>query len=272
MQKKDGMQKALAFLNEVRDFMKGTKKFAKVTTADGKMLIYEGDTPVVGAAVMMPGDKGDMPAPDGEYTLEDGSVLVVAGGVITDIKAPQGAAATPQGESEFMKYLSSDAYKGEKYNFADYPWEQCISEQQAQGVDCPECVCSAIKNRTVKHLVEKKMAKDTKEAVSIIQKSFKDPVIAYLMNTLMSQPQDMKAQIETLLKKVEAFAKIEERLKNSEAANEKLMQAIEMVATSASTESGIDDPATPAAPHEFSMDEALKAYREDLKKLNSKSN
>lgn len=264
--------KVEAFLKEIRDFMK-SKKFAKVTTADGKTLEYDGDTPVVGASIMVAGaDGGNIPAPDGEYTLEDGTILVVGAGVITDIKAPQGQAATPPaGDSEFMKYLSSEAYHGGKYNFADYPWEQCISDQQAQGVDCPECVCAAIKNRTVKHLTEKKMAKDTKEAVSIIQKSFKDPVIAYLMNTLMSQPQDMKAQIETLLKKVEGFAKTEERLAKAEAANEKLMQAIEMVAQSASTASGVEDDPKPGK-QEFSTQEAIKAYREDLKKLNAKSN
>lgn len=65
---------------------------AKTINTDKGTLTYEGEL-AAGAAVTIDGE----PAPDGEYTAEDGRVIVVAGGVITEIKdAAQEPAAASQ--------------------------------------------------------------------------------------------------------------------------------------------------------------------------------
>lgn len=64
--------------------------FAEVTLADGSVLMYEGDTPAVGAKVMMKTAEGEeMVAPDGEYALPDGSTITVAGGLIAELSAAE---------------------------------------------------------------------------------------------------------------------------------------------------------------------------------------
>ena len=53
---------------------------------DKGTLVFTGDL-AVGTAVSMVGEGGETaPAPDGEYTLTDGRIVVVAGGVVTEIK------------------------------------------------------------------------------------------------------------------------------------------------------------------------------------------
>ena len=54
---------------------------AKTINTDKGALSYEGEL-AAGVAVTINGE----PAPDGEYTAEDGRIIVVAGGVITEIK------------------------------------------------------------------------------------------------------------------------------------------------------------------------------------------
>ena len=53
---------------------------------DKGTLVFTGDL-AVGTAVSLVGEGGETaPAPDGEYTLTDGRIVVVAGGVVTEIK------------------------------------------------------------------------------------------------------------------------------------------------------------------------------------------
>ena len=60
--------------------------FADVTLADGTVISYEGDMPVVGAKVMHTDTAGVQGvAVDGEYQLPDGTMLTVAGGLITEM-------------------------------------------------------------------------------------------------------------------------------------------------------------------------------------------
>ena len=60
--------------------------FADVTLADGTVISYEGDMPVVGAKVMHTDTAGVQGvAADGEYQLPDGTMLTVAGGLITEM-------------------------------------------------------------------------------------------------------------------------------------------------------------------------------------------
>lgn len=66
---------------------------AKTINTDKGTLTYEGEL-AAGVAVTIDG----APAPDGEYTAEDGRIIVVAGGVVTEIKdaAPAEPAAAAQ--------------------------------------------------------------------------------------------------------------------------------------------------------------------------------
>jgi len=62
------------------------KKFGSVGLKDGSGSIsYEGDTMIVGSAVMM----NDQPLADGEYMLENDMTIIVSGGMIAEIKEPE---------------------------------------------------------------------------------------------------------------------------------------------------------------------------------------
>jgi hypothetical protein len=67
------------------EFAKMQLAFAEAKLADGTMIKYEGDL-AVGTAIMVTADGTDAPIADGEYTLEDGSIMVVASGLVTEMK------------------------------------------------------------------------------------------------------------------------------------------------------------------------------------------
>ena len=118
---------------------------------DKGTLVFTGDL-AVGTAVSLVGENGETaPAPDGEYTLTDGRIVVVAGGVVTEIKdaapAQEPAAATSEGitiPSQFQRVAQAlqetyndkmnALYKAiEELGFS-WPWlveagdEYCIAE------------------------------------------------------------------------------------------------------------------------------------------------
>lgn len=79
----------LAFSN----LMGTEKKFKSETLADGTVISYDGDMPMMNMPVMVTAPDGtQLPAPDGEIVLPDGSTLVIVSGVITDIKPAGGGA------------------------------------------------------------------------------------------------------------------------------------------------------------------------------------
>lgn len=172
----------------------GAEKFKQINLADGTIMEYEGDTPAQGMPIFVINGKEKLPAPDGEYENE-GKMISVKGGVISDVKdkapaeppkntepakEPEKYKANP--ESKFIQYVKSEAYSvKEKFNPEEYPWEECIADQTAQKVDCPECVCQAIKNRTVAHILNSKLAETPEAAVELIVDKMKsDPVFSYL--------------------------------------------------------------------------------------------
>lgn len=72
------------------------------TDTDKGTLVYEGDL-AVGTAVSLVGEDGTAaPAPDGEYTAADGSVIVVAAGVVSEIK-PAPAPAEPAAQEPVVQ-------------------------------------------------------------------------------------------------------------------------------------------------------------------------
>lgn len=65
----------------------------------------------------------------------------------------------------------------------EYPWDQCIADMQAQGMDdqSAAAACASIKNRTVSHAMLFSLAKDRKEAIALIVKKVKeDKLFAYV--------------------------------------------------------------------------------------------
>lgn len=67
--------------------MKVKVKLAQVSTQEGVEIVY--DNLEVGASVSVVTAEGEVTAPDGSYTIEDGTIIVVAGGVISEVTAPQ---------------------------------------------------------------------------------------------------------------------------------------------------------------------------------------
>lgn len=71
-------------MNKFFKLAKAIMKLAEVKT-DKETLIIRGEI-AVGEPVFIETEEGPIEAPDGEYTLEDGTVLVVAAGLIAEIK------------------------------------------------------------------------------------------------------------------------------------------------------------------------------------------
>jgi len=183
-------------IREIPDLLKAIRnkffaeKFGEIKTDDGKTLSYEGDTPQAGAAIFIIEGDQKTPAPDGEYVTEAG-VITVKEGKITDVKMEE------QTGTSFIDYLKSDAYQGENYDFEKYPWDQCIEDQKAAGVHSPECVCAAIKNRTVKQMMDDGFVDTVEKAITEIQNAFKGKaVFAHLFRKLFDiQPANISVEM-----------------------------------------------------------------------------
>lgn len=75
----------------------------------------------------------------------------------------------------------------------DYPWDQCIADQKAQGYDDDSAarICAAIKNRSVAHSIQNGLAKTTGEAVDLVAKNVKEnPYLSYLAGLLVQKPKE----------------------------------------------------------------------------------
>ena len=82
-------------------------QFKDVKLADGTIIRYDGDTPQVGAPVKVIATDGTMAdVPDGEYPIDElSSILVVAGGLITEVKPME---AKAEGEGAAVQEQSSN--------------------------------------------------------------------------------------------------------------------------------------------------------------------
>ena len=90
-------------------------KFADAKLADGTMVQAEAFE--VGKELLVVAeDGGTSVAPDGEHTLEDGSVIVVANGLISEIKAPEVEPAQTEVEVSFP--MDATALSAIKQSFA----------------------------------------------------------------------------------------------------------------------------------------------------------
>ena len=98
-------------------------KFGRATTTDGVVIHYEGDQLVQGVAVTL---EDGSPAPDGEHTLEDGTVIVVAEGLVAEIKA----ARAPEPQADFAAQFTAIETRISKYEAALEANTKSIAEIQ----------------------------------------------------------------------------------------------------------------------------------------------
>ncbi|MEM5871686.1 MAG: hypothetical protein QW051_02315 [Candidatus Aenigmatarchaeota archaeon] len=172
-------------------------KFFEISNREGKVLISERENELrVGDVMYMRDENGNVTvAVDGEYILVINGlsykVKVVGGKVESIINAEDGSTvdvvttAVPQQESvQQMKQVAQkesekdiqkemhtmSAFETYMYNeylndvtMDKYPFDECVKDMKERGYDCPECVCAAIKNRTVAHYIQQGLT--IKEAI-----------------------------------------------------------------------------------------------------------
>ena len=70
-------------------------------------------------------------------------------------------------------------YFGDTYKEAEYPWDQCIRDMKKRGYDeeTAQKICAAIKNRSIKHLLDTGLADNPITAIKIIEE-----IISYNKN------------------------------------------------------------------------------------------
>ena len=91
-------------------------QMAMAVLADGTE-VYSPDAEFkVGSELfIMDGDGNPVPAPDGEHTTAEGKVIVVAGGVITEIKEPEAEAPEVEIEIEEEKQAAFEGVSKEEF-------------------------------------------------------------------------------------------------------------------------------------------------------------
>ena len=91
-------------------------QMAMAVLADGTE-VYSPDAEfAVGSELfIMDGDGNPVPAPDGEHTTAEGKVIVVAGGVITEIKEPEAEAPEVEIEIEEEKQAAFEGVSKEEF-------------------------------------------------------------------------------------------------------------------------------------------------------------
>lgn len=193
-------------------------KFFEVMNEKGVSLLFDSNTIKIGDAVHIKENDTVSIAPDGEYviTLSQGAIAItVSSGKITAIvnketgeqlneytfetqpsesQAQQSVQQrkvkqneNQKTESKFIKYLKDVYLSSAEINQEEYPWEDCIADMEAQGVDCPECMCAAIKNGAVQHHINQGVA-SVEEAVQKVTNDVKgNSSFQYILKTLVNQ-------------------------------------------------------------------------------------
>lgn len=202
---------------------------------DGTIVKVSGEL-IAGSKVMVvDAAQGEIPAPDGDHELEDGTIISTKGGMIENVTAPMV-------QNKFISYLESDSYMNKETfaDGADYPWDECIANAMKEYGDeeTANKVCAAIKNRSVAHAIENKLAADVKAAVQLIAENIKSnslysyalsklackdcaPVVnteveslkvenAKLIETLSAKEKEMKEMKEVSTMMADIFKKLEE--------------------------------------------------------------
>jgi len=193
-------------------------KFFEISNQSGETLLFPSETISVGDEVQMKDKDGNIVvAPDGKYNIatsagaiaieiKDGKIVSITNSetneelqsftfpsVVTQNAsvAQSEQNKVEQNKIEQKKELSKFmAYMTEKYindvSMAEYPWEECVADMTEQGYDCPECICAAIKNRTVAHKVAQGISIDKaiKQVADEVQKS---DVLKYTLKKMLGE-------------------------------------------------------------------------------------
>ena len=132
------------------------------------------------------------------------SLVTLPGFADTTAKAGEKLRREFAQKSEFVqaledaKYFDDTAYEEDKY-----PWDKCIADQKKRGYsdDAANKICAAIKNRSVKHLLDKGSCNDSEEAISLIGELFNYNNSIFELKTIKGEekmadekPDDKKAQ------------------------------------------------------------------------------
>ena len=79
-----------------------------------------------------------------------------------------------------------------------YPWDQCIKDMKKQGHSDESAarICAAIKNRTVRHMLEYGLARTYTEAYELlIRKLQEDPIFAYVIRRLHETSTELERKL-----------------------------------------------------------------------------
>ncbi len=174
---KHGSQKAV----EVVKVTLGEElKFGQATLADGVTVVtFPEDVPMVGEPINIVVEGQEMPAPDGEHALADGSIVVVAQGIVTEIR-PAAPADEPAA-----------------------PVEEPMAEETEVSAPVKRLIESVVKESIF--AVEEKHAKDIEALRNefAAQVAEKDEVIATMAETIAkfaAEPADKAAEQKPTLK------------------------------------------------------------------------
>ena len=176
---KHGSQKAV----EVVKVTLGEElKFGQATLADGVTVVtFPEDAPMVGEPINVVVEGQEMPAPDGEHALADGSIVVVAQGIVTEIR--------PAAPAEEQAPAA--------------PVEEPMAEEAEVSAPVKRLIESVVKESIF--AVEEKHAKDIEALRNEFkaQVAEKDEVIANMAETIAkfaAEPADKAAEQKPTLK------------------------------------------------------------------------
>lgn len=118
-------------------------QMGKVNTDKG-MLMWDGDEDLkIGDEVFVEGENEPIAAPDGEYVIEDGKTIIVAGGLVAEIRDDSAEVADETVE-ETVEESSEDVNLDENPNVEPADAPEAEEEEQEQDINDR---ISAIENR-----------------------------------------------------------------------------------------------------------------------------
>src|SRR3972149_1537627 len=93
-------------------------------------------------------------------------------------------------DMKILEYLKSLLYTGDNYKAEEFPWDQCMTEMMGDpnnyDEDTASKTCAAIKNRTVKSVIDQKLASDEQGAIKFIADAIKsNPLTKILAGKLV---------------------------------------------------------------------------------------
>ena len=88
-------------LTTLKKLLFGEQKFAEATLTDGTVIMWDGEL-AIGTEIFVITEEGQVAAPDGDHQLEDGTIITTEGGIVVDMKEPEGEPGEPATIDEEM--------------------------------------------------------------------------------------------------------------------------------------------------------------------------